>query len=146
MDNKQDVRVTVSGSDDDGEAITLTTLGTLEDLENGWLLSYQETNLMDMSTANTLVLCEGTRVTVTRTGTLLSTMVFDEKETFMGDYPTEFGSFQMRLYASEVSIRRRGSMGHIRLVYEVNLGSNLFSAESASTRHLDIRFVPCKNQ
>lgn len=143
MTPEQSVWVTVSGIDEAGE-VSLSTRGTLSDLPGGWLLRYEETNPESMDATETLVHCEGNRVTVTRTGTVLSTLVFDENETFVGDYPTPVGSFQIRVYASEVSIKRRGLIGHVHLLYQISLSSILSPQEEMATRTLDIRFTPCK--
>lgn len=140
---RQPIQLTVTGTDAAGEEISLSTQGDLFDFApDEWSLEYHETNPDDMQAIHTLVQCDGTRITVTRTGTLLSTLVFDEHDTFVGDYPTPFGSFQIRVYASKVHIRKRGSMGHIHLVYQVNLTSALSPNEETSLRCLDIRFTP----
>lgn len=144
MQNEQPVRITVSGIEDGQDSVSLTTQGVLSTLDDGWVLAYQETNPIDLSTIDTLVACTGTRVTVTRTGTLLSTIVFDEHETFVGEYITDYGSFQLRVYTSEAAVRRRGGIGHIHLVYQMSLTNSQSPSETMSTRHLDIRFTPCK--
>lgn len=138
------IRLTVSGADADGEEISLTTTGTLTETGSGWSLEYEETNPNDMTVSETAVHCEGDRVTVSRTGTLLSTMVFDEHETFIGDYTTPLGNFQIRVLATELSVKRRGLVGHIHLVYQITLSTAFSSSDESTSRRLDIRFVPCR--
>lgn len=145
MDDGQCVLITVSGADTQGESVSLSTRGRLHEMEEGWMLRYEETSPNDMEVIDTLVLCQEERVTVTRAGTLLSTLVFDEHETFVGEYRTPVGSFQLRVLASEVSIQRRGLMGHIKLVYSVSLGTPHSALEDSAMRYLDIRFSPCRN-
>lgn len=144
MDSEQRVWVTVSGVDEAGE-VSLSTRGTLVDVPGGWLLRYEETNPESMSTTETLVQCEGPRITVTRTGTILSTIVFDPQETFIGDYATPMGNFQIRVFASEVIIKRRGLIAHVHLAYQISLTSALSPLEDMATRTLDIRFTPCRS-
>lgn len=144
IENGHSVLVTVTGADENGET-SLSTRGLLVDVPGGWMLQYEETNPEDMSSTQTVVQCEGDRVTVTRTGTLLSTIVFDAHETFIGDYPTPVGSFQMRVFASEVDIKRREQIGRIHLVYEISLSTMFSPTEESSTRVLDIRFTPCRS-
>lgn len=140
----QCVRVTTTGSDAGGETISLSTRGWLEDTRTGWLLRYGEEDPSDQSAMETLVLCEADRVTVTRIGAMPNTMVFCKGETFLGEYATPLGSLQMRIVATEVRIRRRGGVGHVRLSYQVSLRGALSSGEEADMRHLDISFVPCR--
>lgn len=145
MDEANCVLITVTGSDEDGEAISLRTRGslTIED-DDRWTLLYDETNPADMTTSQNLVHCEGERVTVVRTGTLLTTIVYDLHDTFVGDYITPYGSFQLRVYATEVLVRRDGHSGHIRLVYQISLSNDTTPTEDTALRSLDIQFVPCK--
>lgn len=144
MDEATNVLVTVKGADMDGEEVMLSTQGELIDLEDGWLLRYDETNPDNLSVTHTYVRCEGSRVTVSRTGTMLTTIIFDRHETFVGDYPTPVGNFQLRVYASEVEAKRRGLIGHIHLVYQVGLSTAFSAADEMTTRYLDIRFTPCR--
>lgn len=139
------VRLTVTGVDADGEAMSLVTRGSLHEGDGWWSLHYEETNPDSMTTAQAIVLAEGRRVTVTRSSTMLSVIVFDEGETFVGDYPTPMGHLQIRIIASSVRVRRRGAMGRIQLVYEVTLSSTLAVSEEMERRELDIQFVPCRN-
>lgn len=139
------VRLTVTGTDTEGDVISLVTKGTLHEGEGWWALHYEETNPDSMTTAQAIVQVEGSRVTVTRTSTMLSTIVFDEGETFVGDYPTPMGHLRIRILASSVKVRRRGGMGRIQLVYEVTLSSTLAVSEEMDRRTLDVQFVPCRN-
>lgn len=136
------VRITVTGRDADGEPVSLCTRGTLQDIPGGFALRYEETSLHDMETTDTLVECVEGRVTVSRSGTMLSTIVFDAQETFVGDYPTPHGNFQLRVLPSEVAVARRGDLGRIRLVYQINLSAQHAITEETFTRSLEIRFTP----
>lgn len=143
MDEGQCVRITVTGESAEGERVSLTTRGMLHDLSAGWMLRYEEVD-SDDTVSLTLVQCEEDRVTITRTGTLLSTIVFDQEETFLGEYVTPAGGFQLRVFTSEVRVQRRGLIGHIRLVYQISLSTAFTPDQEMATRHLDIRFAPCR--
>lgn len=145
MDNGQCVRLTVTGADAEGEEISLVTRGLLQVGDGWWVLRYEETSPDDMATTLTVVQVEGERVTVTRSSAMLSTIVFDRRDTFVGDYPTPLGSLRIRVLTSTLDIRRRGAVGRIRIVYEVTLSSSITVAEELDRRTLDIRFVPCRS-
>lgn len=144
MNEKQPVRLTVTGTEASGESIALTTTGMLWDGEEGWYLEYEETNPEDGQTMGTLVYCQGDRVTVSRTGALLSTLVFDMRDTFCGTYTLPIGSLKLRVLASQVEIKRRGAMGRIRLAYQMTISGPLSSDDEVTTRRLEIRFAPCR--
>lgn len=146
MDEKNIVMITVSGTDEEGETISLRTRGTLLDSEDSdmWSLWYEETDPSDMTGTQTLLQCEGKRVTVSRAGSALSTIVFEAGEVFESDYTTPMGGFRVRVYASEVTIGRRGQSGRLRIVYQISLTTNLSPSEESALRKLDIRFVPCR--
>lgn len=144
MADVQRVRIVVAGTDATGEEVSLTTQGVLRDVEDGWLIAYTEMNPDDGSAVDTWVLCEGSRVTVTREETMLSTMVFDERETYVGTYQTPVGTFQIRLRASTVDVKRRGAMGRIRLAYQLSLSTPHSPDEEMTTRQLELRFSPCR--
>lgn len=141
--DEQCIRLTISGTDENGN-ISLTTRGTICDIPGGWVIEYEETNPDDLSRTHTQLLCTDGRVTVTRAGTMVSTMVFDAQETFIGDYPTPVGNFQLRIFATDVEIKRRGLMGHIRVAYQISLSTALSPNEEVAMRTMDIRFAPCR--
>lgn len=144
MDDGECVRVTITGVDAGNDFISLTTRGTLMDLGSQWVLQYTETNPDDLSEMKTLVQCEPERVTINRAGPFLSTLVFDMRDTFVGDYPTPFGSLQVRVYTSSLTIQRRGLFGRIQATYQVSLSSTHSPLEETMPRTLDIRFTPCR--
>lgn len=144
MKGPEPVRITVTGIDADGDAVSLTSRGTLQTLPGGaWRLIYEETNLMDMETVRTEVTVEAGSVTVQREGTTVSTLVFTAQETFIGQYPTPVGTMQMRILTTQLEASRRGRVGRIRVAYQISLSTRLSPSEETTTRLLDIRFGPC---
>lgn len=139
------MRLTVTGQDAEGDAISLMLRGVLYDMPQGWMLRYEETNPDDMTSAQSVVQVEGEQVTVTRSGAMLSTIVFNREETFVGEYATPMGSLRIRVLTLEMSIKRRGLIGHIRIAYELTLSSSITVAEELDQRTLDIRFTPCRS-
>ena len=143
MGDELAVLVTVSGADGEGSRITLSTPGALMDIPGGFVLRYEETSPDDLIATQTLVECRENTVTVIRAGGVISTIVYVENETFVSEYETSVGQFTLRVFATEVRVRRRGAMGHVRLAYQVNLSSDLSPSGDMAMRWLDIRFRPC---
>jgi len=137
------VLVTVTGRDEEGSRVTLSTRGTLMDIPDGFMLRYEETSPDDLWATQTLVECRGGGVTIIRAGSMVSTIVYMENETFVSEYGTPLGQFTLRIFTTDVKARRRGAMGHVRLAYQVNLSSDLSPSGEMEMRWLDIRFKPC---
>ncbi|MBQ2606979.1 MAG: DUF1934 domain-containing protein, partial [Oscillospiraceae bacterium] len=79
---KQEVWITVRGEQYfdgvDPNETELTTLGTLEDTEEGWLLSYEESELTGMAGTVTSFAIAPERVVLRRSGSVNSEMIFEE--------------------------------------------------------------------
>ncbi len=137
------VMVSVTGTDAGGDTIELKTRGTLTDTPGGWAILYAEAHPESLTATETVVECQENSVTVLRAGDVVSTIVYTEGEMFAGEYETPLGLFTLRVFATEVSVKRRGSMGHIRLGYQISLSSGLSQNGEMAMRWLDIRFRPC---
>lgn len=143
MADELPVLITVTGTDNMGGETTLSTLGALSELGEGWCLHYEETSPDSMDTIQTLVAYRPNSVSIFRTGGIMSTIEYTENETFVSKYDTEMGSFILRIFSNEVRVRRRGNSGSIRLVYQVSLSSSLSSSGETAMRWLEIQFTPC---
>jgi uncharacterized beta-barrel protein YwiB (DUF1934 family) len=137
------VTVSVTGTDAEGAQIVLRTGGTLTDLPEGWMLSYEETSPDSLHTSQTMVQYGDGRITVLRAGDIVSVIAYAPGETFLGKYETPLGIFTLRVFATEVTVKRRGDMGHSRLAYQISLMSELSPTGEMAMRRLDIRFRPC---
>ncbi|MCL1964857.1 MAG: DUF1934 domain-containing protein [Firmicutes bacterium] len=137
------VLVTVTGMDEAQCPIALSTRGTLWELPGGFLLRYDEIDPDDLKVTHTLVESRGAGVTVLRAGKVISTIVYAENETFVSDYATPWGQSTLRVYATEVRVRRDGAVGHVRLKYQLNLAGGQSAPGETAVCWLDIRFQPC---
>lgn len=139
------VKVTVEGADGDGETITLSTLGQTADTADGWCLRYEETSPESMESVQTVMYCREGGVTVVRVGSVVSTIVYREKETFVSDYETAMGKFVLRVFPTEVeAMRQPDGGGVIRLAYQINLSSEIMPSGEMAMRWLRVRFLPWK--
>ena len=79
---KQNVVLSIRGrqtyQDQEPEVIELVTEGVLEELDTGWKLSYEESDLTGMAGVTTTFCIEPGKVILTRTGNLKSEMVFEK--------------------------------------------------------------------
>lgn len=118
------------------DQIELVTEGVLEDREDAWFLSYEESDLTGMGGVTTTFIVEPDKVTLKRSGKLNSQMVFQEGVTHESLYQVEFGALMISVCASRVMADICHDGGMIDLVYDIELEQ---SAAGTIDYHLDIR-------
>ena len=122
--------------DQEPEIIELVTEGVLEETDNGWKLSYEESDLTGMAGVTTTFLVEPAKVTLTRTGKLNSEMVFQEGVTHESLYKVEFGALMLSVCASRISTQLSADGGTVDLVYSIEIEQ---TAAGTIDYHLEIR-------
>ncbi len=140
MQDNTPIMVTIVGSDEQENTITLSTRGTLEERAAGWALRYTEMEVGGLDAIDNLVEVESGGVMITRSGTLGSTILYRENKPFEGEYMTPFGDLFLRVLPTTVRAQRRGGMGHIHLEYLVGLSHDKEDADASNMRMIDIRF------
>lgn len=103
--------------DIDPDGTELLTAGTMEWLDEGRvLLEYQETELTGMEGTTTTFDVNGSKVTLTRTGTVNSQMVFEEGRQHTSLYETPFGEMTVDIQTSRLrhNLSERGGVMDIK--------------------------------
>ena len=102
--------------DIDPDATELMTEGTMELLEDGLRLTYQETALTGMEGTTTTFEVRGERVVLTRSGTTNSQMVFQEGQQHTSLYETPFGELSVDIQTSRLrhNLSERGGIMEIK--------------------------------
>ena len=130
------VKGTQSYMDQEPDAIELVTEGVLENVDDGWKITYAETELTGMAGVTTTFLIEPGKITLKRTGKLNSQMVFQEGVTHESLYQMEFGAILISVCASRVMADIYPDGGMIDLIYNIELDK---TASGTIDYHLDIR-------
>ena len=137
---KQDVVLSIRGrqryADQEPEIIELVTDGTMEFRDGGWDISYEESDLTGLAGVTTTFRVEPGKVTLDRTGTLYSRMVFQEGVSFDSLYQMPFGTLMITVMATSVFFDIVPDGGVIDLVYQISIEN---SETGAVDYHLDIR-------
>ena len=137
---KQKVVLSIRGrqsyADQEPEVIELVTEGTMEFLNGGWDISYEESALTGLEGVTTTFRVEPGKVTLTRTGRLRSCMVFQEGVSHDSLYEMEFGALMLSVKATQVFFDIVPDGGIIDLVYHIDIEN---SAAGVIDYHLDIR-------
>lgn len=123
-------------ADQPPEVIQLVTEGTMELVDGGWEISYEETQLTGMEGVTTTFRVEPGQVTLIRSGNLHSKMVFREG---VGDdslYRMPFGALMLTVTATRVFFDIVPDGGVVDLSYEINIEN---TEAGVIDYHLDIR-------
>lgn len=118
------------------DVIELVTVGTLENTDKGWHISYEETALTGLEGVSTSFLLEDNCVTLTRTGKLNSQMFFQEGIRHDSLYEMEFGALMLTVCATKISSDLSFQGGTVDLQYEIEIEQ---STAGTVDYHLEIK-------
>ena len=137
---KYPVMLSVRGSQhyvgQEPDVIELVTPGTLEAIDGGWEISYQESDLTGMDGVTTVFRVEKEKVTLNRTGKLVSEMIFREGVAHESLYKTEFGALLISVCATQIRWQITPDGGTVDLIYNIEIEQ---SAAGVVEYHLDIK-------
>ena len=121
--------------DQEPDVIELVTEGTMEFCDGGWNISYEESDLTGLSGVTTTFRVEEGEIKLSRTGRLVSEMVFREGVTHSSLYQMEFGALLVTVCASRIFAQLGVGVGTIDLVYNIEIEQ---SATGTVDYHLEI--------
>ena len=102
----KDVIISILSSQDHLEGgpdeIRLMSTGTMTVTDRGCELRYEETEVTGMAGTTTVILIEGVRVTLMRTGEVCSQMVFEEGRRHHSVYSTPYGNLEIGIVTSRL--------------------------------------------
>ena len=137
---KQTVILSIQGKqsylDQEPEIIELVTEGTMESRDNGWNISYEESDLTGLQGTTTNFLVEPGCITLTRQGPLNSQMIFREGVFHESLYQMEFGALMITVCANRVDYEIGEQGGTIDLTYAIDIEN---TAAGFIEYHLDIK-------
>ena len=137
---KQKVLLSIRGvqsyADQEPDVIELVTEGTLEKLQNGWEILYEETKLTGMEGVTTSFLIEPDRIVLTRTGSLKSQMIFTLDKPHDSLYQMDFGALMITVCATKIHTILSEQGGTVDLNYRIEIEQN---SAGMIEYHLDMR-------
>ena len=117
------------------DSVELTTTGTIEYIDEGCKIVYEESELTGMQgTTTTIVVDKTGKVTLNREGTTNSCLVFEEGQKHMSYYDMGQGAFTISVYTEylEADINKLGGEIEIEYLLEIDnkmMGSNTIKLE-----------------
>lgn len=121
--------------DQEPDVIELVTEGMMEFRDNGWDISYEESDMTGLSGVTTTFRVEKGKITLCRTGRLFSEMVFQEGVSHSSLYQMEFGALLITVCAKRIFAQLGEGVGTIDLVYNIDIEQ---SATGTVDYHLEI--------
>lgn len=118
------------------EIIELMTEGTLEYRNEGWEIVYQETELTGMAGVTTMFRVEQDKIILERTGSLNSTMIFQEGKSHESLYKLDFGALMLSVCARRITANISKTGGTVDLTYSIQIENN---EAGEIDYHLDIQ-------
>jgi len=127
--------------DSSGEPMELITEGRLAgDVDSGYILSYQESNVTGLDGTLTTFQIDRNRVTLLRVGQVNSQMVFEEGRKHLSMYETPYGALTVGVNTRKAQVDMGETGGDIEIKYALEIdhavaGENCFRInvrESAS--------------
>lgn len=121
--------------DQEPDVIELVTEGTMEAVEGGWDICYEESDLTGLSGVTTTFRIRKDRIELSRTGKLRSQMIFREGVPHDSLYQMEFGALMIRVCAKRILVNLGAEGGMVDLIYSIEIEN---SAAGEVDYHLDI--------
>lgn len=120
----------------DPEVIELTTEGTMQWIDNGWEISYEESELTGLVGTTTTFRLEDGQVVLIRKGQVRSQMIFREGVPHDSLYQLDFGALLITVCAKQIQAQITEAGGTIDLVYSISIEQG---EEGLVEYHLEIR-------
>ena len=137
---KKQVMLSICGRqayiDQEPDTIELVTEGTMEFVDGGWNIQYQETELTGLAGVTTTFRIEPEKVTLHRTGKLHSTMEFQVGQSHDSLYQMEFGALMITVTTKYLFFDILPEGGCIDLLYEIEIEK---TEGGTIEYHLDIK-------
>ena len=142
---KRDVIITIASKQNfegcEPDHIDLITAGRLYRRGGKYYISYEESELTGMKGTRTTLKLEEDQVTMTRTGTHPSQMLFAKNRRHVGLYHTDVGSLTVSTHTSQMVNTIGEDGGNLAIDYTVEIDSNL-----AGKHHFEMVVTPSDEQ
>ena len=123
-------------ADGESDVIELTTNGTLERSENGWVLSYSETEATGMDGTVTTLDISPEKLNLMRSGTHPSMLILEKNRRHHCNYNTPYGTIDLGTYTSELTYDLNDHGGEVAFSYTLGFNGGV---SSAHTVHITVQ-------
>ena len=127
-----DVKITVIGVQEmDGQTdkTEMTTVGTLSEDANGFVLQYAESAATGLNDTVTTLRIQPQMVTMERTGAHTGLLVLEHKKRHLCSYATPIGNVMLGVYTEAVDTQLTRMGGTVKVSYTLDVGGNMMSRQ-----------------
>lgn len=116
--------------DDENDKLELTTIGSVEELEDEYIINYTEEQEPPNESVNVTVKIskDGRLVEMTRTGAYDSCLVIEKSKRNLCHYGTEFGDILMGISGHTVESEYAADKGSFSFAYDIDINGALASS------------------
>lgn len=128
---EKNVLVTMKGKQDytdNKDCVEFITPGIMKKEENGYSITYDETEMTGMEGSTTTLKVEGDKITLIRFGSTNSQLIFEKGMRHLGYYETPYGNFTIGTLSSKVQSSITDSGGDIKVSYFLEINGERTSA------------------
>lgn len=122
--------------DQEPDNIELLTEGTLAPFEDGWKISYEETELTGLAGTTTTFEIHPNVIILERVGALSSRMVFEKDKRYDSLYQVDVGAFMIGVTARRIHWNLTEEGGYMDVFYKIDIEG---SANGTVHYHIDAR-------
>ena len=133
---------------DGNDPIELVTVGKYHYKDNKHFITYEESEMTGMKGTTTTLTVEGDKVTLMRTGSNNTQLIFEKGQRHVNCYETPYGSLSVGVRANNVQVSLGEEGGEISAKYELEVNNSVagfndfymkFTPATLVTENFDIR-------
>ncbi len=121
------------------DRIELMTMGTFGPKEDGWAISYQESELTGLAGTTTVFEIHPNRICLNRSGTVQSQMIFEQGVCHNSLYQLEEGALMIRVCARQIQSDLTEAGGTLEIADRIEIEG---SAVGMVRYHIEVQPMP----
>ncbi len=132
MNGAKDIMLSIIGTQeigDDKDKIELITNGTLQRINNEYIIDYDETIETGMEDTHTRISADNDRVIITRSGSRSSQLLLEKGKRHLNHYDTGYGQVVMGINTSKID-NTISLNGELKVSYTIEMNHTLASRNS----------------
>lgn len=130
MEKKALVKVISNANIQDEDLIEVISPGIFTDIDDGYKVEYEETEISGMEGTITTIYLYGKKIILEREGSTSTKMVFAQNEPSVSLYNTPYGMLEITISTSKIDVNMSDNGGSVYIEYEMAVAGQ----EPASTK------------
>ncbi|MBO7217402.1 MAG: DUF1934 domain-containing protein [Clostridia bacterium] len=124
----------------DWDVTEFSTEGELQNTENGYRITYDESNMIGAENVKSEIIIEdGTKAEISRTGKVSTRMTVEKGKRHSCFYSTPEGDFTIGIFGESVSTKFKELKGEVYLSYTIDVNSSLISENKMEIKIKELR-------